>query len=128
MCSAKQDEDDVKSFTEEDVTKIVAEDKRFGQQYFELSRREDGLKDHMAGIRDCMIVLSTIRKAKKPSTAHRAGCIKHIVEDITGRYTWPSEVLIAAKLLDIQDDGTDYPYFYLHTGDLKRLRMMWPLA
>lgn len=109
-------------FTVDDVRKIMAEDKRFELQNFKLDMDEAYGPDHMVGIRDCVILLSTIRKTKAASSLHNVGVIKHSIEDLTDRYIHRGEVLVAAKMLGIKDDGTDYPYFFLHLGDLRRLQ------
>ena len=110
-------------FTSEDVVKIVASDTRFKSDNLSLKvSSEEEIANHMIGIRNCVLILSTLRTTKKPNPSCSAYGLKHIVECMTGRYTWSGEVLVAAHLLGIPDDGNPSPRFALHEGDLNRLR------
>ena len=112
------------SFTVDDVRKIMAEDKRFESDLLALNMDDEHAERHMAGISNCITILSTLRKNKTYAPRHlNVGTFKHIVESLSQRYTWHGEVLVAAKILEIEDDGDKkYPAFKVNLGDANKMR------
>jgi len=111
----------MKRLTRDEILAITDADHRFKQDNYDLRLDGEMLEDHIGGIRDCMLLLATLRQKKAPGS-HSMCSIKHIIEDLSGRYVCRGEVFAAAKALGIPDDGQFDPILFLHDGDVRRLQ------